>query len=562
MIKSLKNINRVKINDYRNYDNGIFLNRAERVEPIKQDIIDDIFKKSHSFNNLGYYYDTNTLYVKYSKYLNINENELLITNGAEEAIRYIFNILLNKNDKIMFPIPTYGMYHVYNKIYQTKSILLEYNNFKINKDKLYSNLSNIKVLFLPNPSHIEDILNKEEIIKISKILLKNDGYLIIDETYYGFGSDSMIELINSIENIFIIRSFSKTFGLPSIRVGCLISNIKNMELISNYRAAYEISYPSLKIAEYFLDNIDIVNNYIQECIEGRQYLISKFKKNNITYNGESNYLVNIKVENEEICNKICGSLEENYIYVRNCNIYISITIGPIRYMIKFFDNFINLYKKYTIKGDFSFLFKEDDNGKLDYIATDSTFDKIYKNNINAWNQNINDDYMLLARNKIIEIIKDFNFNFKENKLLEIGCGNGFSTNYFREKLNSKCFGCDISRVAIEYADSKYSEIKFFIQNIKNEINILEKFDIIIFSDILWYIFDDIETCIKNAINRLRKNGIIIFNNAMCFNQRFGKEKINGSHELIQYFKEKFNVISSYESEFIDRRNLCLITLKN
>jgi SAM-dependent methyltransferase len=228
-------------------------------------------------------------------------------------------------------------------------------------------------------------------------------------------------------------------------------------------------------------------------------------------------------------------------------------------MKKFFDNFINLYKKYTIKGELSFLFKENDNGNLDYIATDSTFDKIYKNNINAWNQNINDDYMLLARNKIIEIIKDF--NFKENKLLEIGCGNGFSTNYFREKLNNKCFGCDISKVAIEYAKNKYSGIDFFVQNIKEKLNILENFNFIIFSDILWYIFDDIETCIENATNSLTKDGVIIFNNAMCFNQRFGKEKINGSGELIQYFKKRFNVINHFESDFIDRRKLCLIFIK-
>lgn len=242
-------------------------------------------------------------------------------------------------------------------MYQLESIILDYNDdFKINKEKLYENLLKVKVFFLPNPSHIEDLFTQDEVINICKILKENNSYLVVDETYYGFGAKSMIKLINSIDNIFIIRSFSKTFGLPSIRVGCLISNDKTMNNISNYRPAYEISYPSLKIAEYFLDNIEIVNNYIKECIEGREYLISELKKNNITYNGENNYLLNIKVENKEICNKICGSLEENFIYVRNCNTYISITIGPIMYMKRFLDNFIDLYKK------FSFLFKEDDSG--------------------------------------------------------------------------------------------------------------------------------------------------------------------------------------------------------
>ena len=48
---------------------------------------------------------------------------------------------------------------------------------------------------------------------------------------------------------------------------------------------------------------------------------------------------------------------------------------------------------------------------------------------------------------------------------------------------------------------------------------------------------------------------------MCITQKFGTEKINGSGELIQYFKKRFKVIYCYESEFLDRRNLCLIVLK-
>jgi len=556
MFNNLKNIERKRIPDNRNID-GLFLNRAERVKPFDEKIISDINLDLHKMGN---YFDLTDFYKKVSDYIGIESDELLVTNGAEEAIRYIFNLLLDKGDTIMFPTPTYGMYHVYTKMYQLDSIILDYNNdFKINKEKLYENLSKVKVFFLPNPSHIEDLFSEDDIINICKILKENNSYLVIDETYYGFGAKSMIHLIKSIENVFVIRSFSKTFGLPSIRIGCLISNDKTMNIISNYRSAYEISYPSLKIAEYFLDNIDIVNNYIQECIEGREYLISELKKNHIMYNGESNYLLNIKIDNQDFCNKVCKNLEDKYIYIRNCKNYIGITIGPIEHMRIFFINFINLYKKLTIKGEFSFIFNEGNDGKLEYIASDDTFDKIYKNNINAWNQNINDDYMLFARNKIIQMIKDL--NLKNNKLLEIGCGNGFSTNYFREKLNNKCFGCDISKIAIEYAQNKYSKINFFVHNIKNEMNIDENFDIIIFSDILWYIFDDIDICIKNAINRLNKDGVIIFNMGMVVNQRFGKEKINGSTELIEYCKKRFNVINHYESEFIDRRNLCLIFIK-
>lgn len=351
MLNSLKSIERKKVQDNRNWDKGLFLDRAERVSKFSNEILEKIFNYKN-FIKIGNYFDTNALYEKYCKYLNVNEDQLLITNGAEEAIRCIFNIILKINDNIMFVSPTYGMYHVFNRMYETNSVVLDYKDFKINKEKLYANLEKIKVFFLPNPSHIEDLFNEEDITNICKILEKNDGYLVVDETYFGFGSESMIKLINKMKNIFIIRSFSKTFGLPSIRVGCLIGNNKNMNVISNYRPAYEISYQSLKISEYFLDNIKIVDDYIHECIEGREYLIKELEYNNIIYNGNNNYLLNIKIDNEEICNSICKNLEENYIYVRDCKKYISITIGPINYMKTFFENFLNLYKKFTIKGEF------------------------------------------------------------------------------------------------------------------------------------------------------------------------------------------------------------------
>ena len=341
MLNNLKKINRIRIQDKRDKTKCLYLNRAERVEPIE--IKENIF----NFNNLGFYYDICHLYKKLSKYLNANINQILITNGAEEAIRYIFNILIKKNDTVMFPIPTYGMYHIFCDIYSVNKILLDYNNnFEINKNKLYENLNKIKVFFLPNPSHIEDIFLEEEIIKICNILKKNEGYLVIDETYYGFGSKTMINLINKIQNIFIIRSFSKTFGLPSIRVGCLIGNKHNINLISNYRPAYEISYPSLKIAEYFLDNINIINKYNLECIQGKKYLIYILEKNNIIYNGINNYLINIKIKNKS--DEICKYLEKEYIYVKNNNNYISITICPKKYIEKFINIFLKIYKELNI----------------------------------------------------------------------------------------------------------------------------------------------------------------------------------------------------------------------
>ncbi len=341
MFQKLSTITRKRVSDTRNNEKGLFLNRAERVEPFSKNIREKL--SSFCTHKLGNYYDIEPLYSKLEYYLKVNIKNILATNGAEEAIRYIFNIHIKSGDIIMFPIPTFGMYHVYAEMYNTNKILLPYyQNFKINRDILYDNLEKVSVFFLPNPSHIEDVFDRAEIMNILNILQKNKGILVIDETYFGFGAETMLSLINSYKNLYIIRSFSKTFGLPSIRVGCLLSHADNIRVISNYRPAYEISYPSLKIAEFFLDNIDIVDNYIQECIKGRNFLIKECLNREFIFNGSKNYLFNIKIDSEDICDQICNNLEDDYIYVRNFKKYIGITIGPVLYMNKFMKKFIKL----------------------------------------------------------------------------------------------------------------------------------------------------------------------------------------------------------------------------
>jgi histidinol-phosphate aminotransferase len=341
-------IDRFRIKETRDFKNGLFLNRAERTEPWSDSIMEDL-KGKLDFTKIGFYYDLDNLYKKYADYLKVNMEQLLITNGADDAIRNIYQIYAKENDNIMFPNPTYGLYNVYTTMFKCNSIKLEYDsNFNINKEKLYENLNKTKIFFLPNPNHCQDIFYQEEIIKICKILEINNGILVVDETYYGFGAPSMIHLLNDFKNLFVIRSFSKTFGLPGIRFGCLLSN--NDINISNFRGGYEVSYLTFKIADYFLDNIDIIDNYIKECIEGRDYLINFLKSKNTKYNGDKGYIFNIIFKNNEDAIYIHNRLWQDKIYTRIYENMIGITISPLEYIKKFLFSFNNIMDNLDLNG--------------------------------------------------------------------------------------------------------------------------------------------------------------------------------------------------------------------
>lgn len=214
-------------------------------------------------------------------------------------------------------------------------------------------------------------------------------------------------------------------------------------------------------------------------------------------------------------------------------------------------------------GEFNFLFEKKD-GKLIYKASDSTFDDIYRHKKDPWDQTNmeTNKYYQYARSRVMKMMRN-NLYFKSN-ILEVGCGNGFSTNYLKKSLNcGNFYGCDISGVAIEQALKNYNNIYFFQHNIKKEITLSCSFDYIIFSDILWYILPDLKQCIQNAFLSLNNHGRIIIYNAFLNNQEYGRETINGFSGLLNFVDENFpnTCIYSEKSDEIDYRYFGATILK-
>ena len=140
--------------------------------------------------------------------------------------------------------------------------------------------------------------------------------MVVDEAYHMFGSQTASSLINKFENLIILRTLSKSFGLPSIRLGYILSNKKIIKIFNTFRLSYESNFLVDQVAIYFLRNIKIVKNYILKVKQGRDFIKSELKKNNLkVIGGESNYLLLI-FKNENIYKKVYHALHVSKIYVK------------------------------------------------------------------------------------------------------------------------------------------------------------------------------------------------------------------------------------------------------
>jgi SAM-dependent methyltransferase len=171
------------------------------------------------------------------------------------------------------------------------------------------------------------------------------------------------------------------------------------------------------------------------------------------------------------------------------------------------------------------------------------FEEFYKNVDDPWDQTSKDSdiasYYKFSRKRLIECILLHN---SHNSIIEIGCGLGFVTNIIKNNFEqSFVSGFDISKTAIQKSRMKYSNIEFCVKDIaSNNFKYDGHADVVILSQMLWYVLQDLDVVIKNIFSILNDNGFMIIQMAFLNNQNYGKDIINGFSGLVQYCENDIN----------------------
>ena len=344
----LINIKRTRVSEGRNLSQGLRLDRNEKVDLWPENFVNDVLKnKPRSF--FSTYPEIFNLYKKIAKFNKVDDDQVLVHSGIDEGIKNIFHLLTKPGDTVGFLSPTYLMYEVYSKIFKVNKVRIGYDvNYKINYKQFDKFLkSKPRILFFPNPNQpIESSINLKDMARLAKKCKAKGCILVLDEAYYLFGSQTGMKILKKFNNVIILRTFSKAFGLPSIRTGYTISNKRMMKVLSKARIAHELSSFSIAAAEYLLDNYKIVKKYLRIIVSSRNYTFSKLKslKANIDVRTKhGNYiLINLKSKKRAI--DVVSKLKKKLIYVKGpyqkpWDSCICISVGPKKLMEKFLITF-------------------------------------------------------------------------------------------------------------------------------------------------------------------------------------------------------------------------------
>lgn len=289
----------------------------------------DGFKIDNFKPNLYPDSDSTALREKMAKYYNCKKENIMVGNGSSEIINIVINAYCEKDDKVMSFVPSFSMYQTYCDLCGAEYVGIETEgDFSQNIDKLIkaAKEQNPKIVILCNPNNPtgyvtprEDIINLLDNVKNSLIIL--------DEAYADFSEVSVIDLINSYENLIVMRTLSKAFGLAGLRVGALIANEETVRYIWKVKVPYNINILSQYASEQALENIDRVNSYINSVKKLRHGLCEKLKSLNFeVYQTGSNFIF-VKFPVDNLFEKLmeCGVLIRKFNY--KGNVYNRITVG-------------------------------------------------------------------------------------------------------------------------------------------------------------------------------------------------------------------------------------------
>lgn len=271
---------------------------------------------------------------KISKIKGVPANQIMLGNGSDEPIDLIYRIFCEPGvDNVVAIEPTYGMYGVCADVNNVEYRRIQLDEkFDINgRNTITAVDEHTKVMWFCSPNNpTGNLLTRN---KMAFMCYNFPGIVVIDEAYVDFSSqDSWLKTLNQFPNLIVLQTFSKAWGMASVRCGMAFASPAIIELFNKVKYPYNINLLTQQFVSERLDHIDDMKAQVQEILAERSRMAEELQKLECVetvYPSEANFLL-VKVDD---ANARYKKLVESGVIVRNrttvqlCEGCLRITIG-------------------------------------------------------------------------------------------------------------------------------------------------------------------------------------------------------------------------------------------
>jgi histidinol-phosphate aminotransferase len=225
-----------------------------------------------SANTVAYYPDRERAERMVGQFLGRPVSQVLLTNGADEAIDLVCRAFLEPDDEAIVVTPTFPMYEVFVCGVGARMVAVPAGpdySFPLQAVLAAIN-SRTRLVVITNPHNPTGaVASDADILTVLK--KAPEAAVLLDEAYYEFYGNSMMNAVGTIANLFVVRTFSKAYGLAGMRLGVLAGPSEHMALLRRLVSPFNINVFAVECLRVALDDQEFVRAYVAQVRATREW---------------------------------------------------------------------------------------------------------------------------------------------------------------------------------------------------------------------------------------------------------------------------------------------------
>ncbi|MHC4316160.1 MAG: pyridoxal phosphate-dependent aminotransferase [Planctomycetota bacterium] len=205
-----------------------------------------------------------------AKLHSLSPDHIMCCNGGDELLTLVLRAFCDENRPVAYPVPTYSLYTVLANLQNSNAIEVPFDSDFNLPPKLAAAGAALNIVCNPNAPSATFI----SVSELASLADELKGVLLIDEAYVDFADDNCVNLVNDFDNVIILRSMSKGYGLAGLRFGYalapppLIAGLMKVKDSYNVNAiAVALATAAIKDQKYFKENVETIKEQRKRLTE-------------------------------------------------------------------------------------------------------------------------------------------------------------------------------------------------------------------------------------------------------------------------------------------------------
>ena len=191
-----------------------------------------------------------------ARFTGVRPENIIPGNGSTEIIRLIAECAIDKGDIAAIPCPTFGEYEQQCRLF---GAAIRYIRFSDIVNKNYWHLDGCRIVFICNPNNPDGrLIQRKDVEVIVSHCREKDVIAVVDEAFVDLAdpAQSVARLVEEYDNLLVMRSLTKCFAIPGLRLGFGISDKASAEVLNNARLTWNLDSIAAETGIYYMDNAD------------------------------------------------------------------------------------------------------------------------------------------------------------------------------------------------------------------------------------------------------------------------------------------------------------------